>query len=113
MGSLRSDIAFPHQVELKCNDQEVKGNLRGLKNKQGSTRPADITSYLRKKVQNYPNVIEMVYALTTKVIPFPMSCSVSLRVRCLNEDPHAYRRNLPCRSITLSSILSSRRRSKT
>jgi E3 SUMO-protein ligase PIAS1 len=62
-----SDIAFPHNVELKCNGDEVKANLRGLKNRAGSTRPADITSMIRKKPANYPNSVEMVYALTTKV----------------------------------------------
>lgn len=72
-GNSRAEIAFPHQVELKCNDQEVKSNLRGLKNKPGSTRPADITSLLKKKIPRFPNNIEMVYALTTKVIPFPFS----------------------------------------
>ncbi|KAL2428979.1 E3 SUMO-protein ligase pli1 [Exophiala dermatitidis] len=59
------DIAFPHNVELKCNSEEVKANLRGLKNKPGSTRPADIT-HLIKKHAAYPNVVEMVYALTSK-----------------------------------------------
>ncbi|KEF61586.1 uncharacterized protein A1O9_03154 [Exophiala aquamarina CBS 119918] len=63
--SRESDIAFPHNVELKCNSDEVKANLRGLKNKPGSTRPADITHLIRKK-GNYPNTVEMVYALTTK-----------------------------------------------
>ena len=60
------DIAFPHQVELRCNSDEVKANLRGLKNKPGSTRPADVTPMIRKK-SGYPNTIEMVYALTQKV----------------------------------------------
>ena len=72
-GSLKSEISFPHQVELKCNDQEVKSNLRGLKNKPGSTRPADITSFLKKKIPRYQNTVEMVYALTNKVIPSPHS----------------------------------------
>jgi E3 SUMO-protein ligase PIAS1 len=62
----QSDIAFPHQVELKCNLDEVKANLRGLKNKPGSTRPADITPFIRKKV-GYPNEVQMTYALTQKV----------------------------------------------
>ena len=62
----QSEIAFPHQVELKCNLDDVKANLRGLKNKPGSTRPADITSLLRKKV-GYLNEVQMTYALTTKV----------------------------------------------
>lgn len=63
---VHSDIAFPHQVELKCNLDEVKANLRGLKNKAGSTRPADITSLLKKKA-NYANEVQMTYALTQKV----------------------------------------------
>lgn len=62
-----SDIAFPHNVELKCNGDEVKANLRGLKNRPGSTRPADITQLIRTKPTNYANTVEMVYALTTKV----------------------------------------------
>ncbi|KAJ6024503.1 hypothetical protein N7540_005300 [Penicillium herquei] len=61
----KSDIAFPHQVELKANLDEVKANLRGLKNKPGTTQPADVSSYLRRKV-NYPNNIVMTYALTQK-----------------------------------------------
>lgn len=66
-----SDIVFPHQVELKCNGEDVKANLRGLKNKPGSTRPADITHLIRKKTPGYRNEIEMVYALTNKVRPSP------------------------------------------
>ena len=61
-----SDIQFPHQVELKVNLDDVKANLRGLKNKPGSTRPADITDYLRKK-PGYVNNVVMTYALTQKV----------------------------------------------
>jgi E3 SUMO-protein ligase PIAS1 len=45
--STPAEISFPHQVELKCNTNEVKANLRGLKNKPGSTRPADITMFWR------------------------------------------------------------------
>ncbi|RAK96428.1 uncharacterized protein BO80DRAFT_458967 [Aspergillus ibericus CBS 121593] len=61
----KSDVAFPHQVELKANLDEVKANLRGLKNKPGTTRPADVTQYIRKK-PGYPNNIVMTYALTQK-----------------------------------------------
>jgi E3 SUMO-protein ligase PIAS1 len=67
-GHGRQDIAFPHQSEIKVNGGEVKANLRGLKNKPGSTRPVDITKDLRLKVPTYVNTIEMTYALTTKVI---------------------------------------------
>lgn len=67
-----SEIAFPHQVELKCNGEQAQANLRGLKNKPGSTRPADITSLLRKKTPNYRNEVEVVYALTNKVSPYAL-----------------------------------------
>ena len=62
----KSDIAFPHQVELKVNLDEVKANLRGLKNRPGTTQPADVTNFIRKKA-HYPNNIVMTYALTSKV----------------------------------------------
>ncbi|KLJ08905.1 hypothetical protein EMPG_15668 [Blastomyces silverae] len=61
----KCDITFPHQVELKANLDDVKANLRGLKNKPGSTRPADITSFIRKKA-GYVNHVVMTYALTQK-----------------------------------------------
>jgi E3 SUMO-protein ligase PIAS1 len=61
------DIAFPHQSEIKVNQGDVKANLRGLKNKPGSTRPVDITDYLRLKPPGYSNTVDMTYALTTKV----------------------------------------------
>lgn len=60
------DIAFPHQVEIKVNLDEVKANLRGLKNKPGSTRPPDITNLLRKRA-HYDNSLSLTYALTHKV----------------------------------------------
>lgn len=60
------DIAFPHQVEIRVNMDEVKANLRGLKNKPGSTRPADITNLVRKRA-GYANSLSVTYALTNKV----------------------------------------------
>ena len=62
----RADIAFPSQVEVRINGDEVKANYKGLKNKPGSTRPADITEYVRK-LPNYKNTIAVTYALTQKV----------------------------------------------
>ncbi|KZF21267.1 hypothetical protein L228DRAFT_262302 [Xylona heveae TC161] len=59
------DIGFPHQMEIKVNQDEVRANLRGLKNKPGSTRPADITDLLRK-IPNYENSVMVTYALTHK-----------------------------------------------
>lgn len=60
------DIAFPHQSEIKVNGGEIKANLRGLKNKPGTTRPVDITNFLRLR-PNYTNNVEFTYALTSKV----------------------------------------------
>ncbi|KAG8532030.1 uncharacterized protein KY384_003666 [Bacidia gigantensis] len=57
------DVAFPQQVELKVNGDDVKANLRGLKNKPGTTRPADITGLLRKRA-GYNNELLITYALT-------------------------------------------------
>lgn len=65
-GSGKQDIAFPHQSEIKVNTGEVKANLRGLKNKPGSTRPVDITKELRLNPSHYGNTVEMTYALTSK-----------------------------------------------
>jgi len=64
----RQDVSFPHQSEIKVNGGEIKANLRGLKNKPGSTRPVDITSVLRLQhnIPNYENKIAMTYALTNK-----------------------------------------------
>lgn len=59
------DVAFPPQLEVKVNEQEVKANFKGLKNKAGSTRPADITGFVTKQ-PNYTNRILVTYALTQK-----------------------------------------------
>ncbi|KAI1393483.1 zf-MIZ-domain-containing protein [Hypoxylon trugodes] len=60
------DIQFPHQSEIKINGDDVKHNLRGLKNKPGSTHPVDITPFFRLKQANYTNNVEFTYALTDK-----------------------------------------------
>src|SRR4051812_20332849 len=65
-GHGRQDIAFPHQSEIKVNGGDLKANLRGLKNKPGSTRPVDITKELRLNPPTYSNNVEMTYALTNK-----------------------------------------------
>jgi E3 SUMO-protein ligase PIAS1 len=61
------EVAFPHQCELKVNGGDIKANLRGLKNKPGSTRPVDITDSLRLRPASYTNNVELTYALTQKV----------------------------------------------
>ncbi|KAK4115157.1 hypothetical protein N656DRAFT_766425 [Canariomyces notabilis] len=67
------DIAFPYQCELKVNGGEIKANLRGVKNKPGSTRPVDITDSLRLKPTSYSNNVELTYALTQKVSSAPLN----------------------------------------
>ena len=69
----KSDISFPHQIEIKINEDEVKAYYRGLKNKPGTTRPADITSYMRRKRErptdfkaDYANQFKVTWALTPK-----------------------------------------------
>lgn len=59
------DIEFPYQLEIKINQDEVKANFRGLKNKPGTTRPVDITTMLRAK-PGYDNHMVVTYALTKK-----------------------------------------------
>lgn len=66
----QQDVAFPHQSELRVNGGDIKANLRGLKNKPGSTRPVDITNALRLR-PNYTNNFEFTYALTNKVGQYP------------------------------------------
>jgi len=62
----RLDIAFPNQIEIKVNGDDVRSNFKGLKNKPGTTKPADITELVRK-AHGYNNSIQITYALTTKV----------------------------------------------
>lgn len=62
----RQNVTFPYQSEIKVNTGEVKANLRGLKNKPGSTRPVDITKELRLNVVSYSNRVDLTYALTNK-----------------------------------------------
>lgn len=62
------DISFPYNSELKVNGGDIKANMRGLKNKTGSTRPVDITDSLRLRPIHYPNSVDFTYALTTKAM---------------------------------------------
>ncbi|KAL7771544.1 hypothetical protein CFE70_001491 [Pyrenophora teres f. teres 0-1] len=64
----RLDIAFPSQIEVRVNEEEVKANYKGLKNKPGSTRPVDITDFIRTKIANQRNTVNITYALTQKAL---------------------------------------------
>ncbi|KAG0667914.1 SUMO ligase siz1 [Maudiozyma exigua] len=56
-------IQFPSPNELQMNSRVVKANLKGIKNKKGTTKPADITGYLTKN--NNMNTFQFIYAFTT------------------------------------------------
>jgi E3 SUMO-protein ligase PIAS1 len=60
------DIAFPSQIEVKINGEEVRKSFKGLKNKPGTTKPVDITDLIRK-IPSYQNIIHVTYALTKEV----------------------------------------------
>jgi len=60
------DIAFPSQIEVKVNQDEVRKSFKGLKNKPGTTKPVDITDLIRK-TPNAQNLIQVTYALTKEV----------------------------------------------
>lgn len=55
-------IQFPHPNEIRLNNIQVKDNVRGLKNKLGTAKPADLTPYLRPTTQQ--NTLEIIYAFT-------------------------------------------------
>lgn len=62
----RVDVAFPNQLEVRVNQEEIKANFKGLKNKPGTTKPTDITDFVRK-LGGYQNQLQITYALTSKV----------------------------------------------
>ncbi|KAM3417635.1 E3 SUMO-protein ligase pli1 [Cercospora zeina] len=57
------DVEFPRELEVKINSDDVKANFKGLKNKPGTTKPADITDKIRKNA-GYQNQLSVTYALT-------------------------------------------------
>lgn len=59
------DITFPSQIEARINNELYTGNLRGIKKKPGTTRPADITEFVRKII-NFRNKIDLAYATSDK-----------------------------------------------
>ncbi|AMD22509.1 HHL261Cp [Eremothecium sinecaudum] len=57
----RVHVQFPHPNEIKLNDNLIKDNVRGLKNKVGTAKPADLTKFVRHDKDNY---LQLVYAFT-------------------------------------------------
>lgn len=64
--SPRKEVSFPSQIELKINSEPFRGSLKGIKKKAGTTRPADITGYIRN-LATYDNSVSLSYAATTNV----------------------------------------------
>ncbi|KAK9320233.1 PINIT domain-containing protein [Lipomyces orientalis] len=59
----QATIQFPQSMEIRVNGKVVQVNLRGLKNKPGTAKPADLTDYMAKDTMTR-NVVEVVYAYT-------------------------------------------------
>ncbi|CAI4378261.1 BBL_G0012530.mRNA.1.CDS.1 [Saccharomyces cerevisiae] len=57
-------IQFPFPNELRCNNVQIKDNIRGFKSKPGTAKPADLTPHLKPYTQQ--NNVELIYAFTTK-----------------------------------------------
>ncbi|KAI9708705.1 MAG: SUMO ligase siz1 [Chrysothrix sp. TS-e1954] len=68
-GAQPNDIAFPAQVEIKVNGELYAGNTRGIKKKPGTTRPADITAFIKKQSM-FSNSVIVTYAATEKKFAF-------------------------------------------
>lgn len=64
------DVAFPNQIEIKVNGDDIKANFKGLKNKPGSTKPVDVTEKFRTRPPRYDNQVSLTYALTGKRYSF-------------------------------------------
>jgi len=87
------DIAFPNQMEVKVNEDEIKSNFKGLKNKSGSTKPADLTQKIRARA-NYPNHMTVTYALTSRryafvvhMVQYVSAATLTERIRTANIIP--------------------------
>ncbi|CAI5018560.1 CRE_HP_G0090470.mRNA.1.CDS.1 [Saccharomyces cerevisiae] len=57
-------IQFPFPNELRCNNVQIKDNIRGFKSKPGTAKPADLTPHLKPYTQQ--NNVGLIYAFTTK-----------------------------------------------
>lgn len=51
-----ASISFPPQTIIRVNQLQVQENLRGVKNKPGTTRPADLSRYLAKSALNVVDI---------------------------------------------------------
>ncbi|VEU21792.1 DEKNAAC102339 [Brettanomyces naardenensis] len=61
--SENKDIEFPQPIELTYNGVKLTDNVKGIKGKVGSAKPADLTPRLH---ENGVNVVDVVYAYTQR-----------------------------------------------
>lgn len=66
-------IEFPSPNEILFNGHKITENVRGLKNKPGTAKPADLTTYIRPSPQI--NTLDLIYAYTKS--DFQMACYVT------------------------------------
>ncbi|EDO14512.1 hypothetical protein Kpol_286p5 [Vanderwaltozyma polyspora DSM 70294] len=65
-------IQFPYPTEIKFNDEKIKDNVRGLKNKIGTANPADLTANIKGPFEQ--NNLEVIYASNSSI--FLMCCYI-------------------------------------
>ncbi|CCF57522.1 hypothetical protein KAFR_0C05310 [Kazachstania africana CBS 2517] len=68
----KSFIQFPIPNEMLFNGTKMNDNVKGLKNKPGTAKPANLTPYMRPS--NLTNTLELIYAFTK--VEFQMSCYI-------------------------------------
>jgi hypothetical protein len=56
-------IEFPQPLEIHFNGSLVKDNVKGLKNKPGSAKPANLTPFIKQTSGGY-NELKIIYAFT-------------------------------------------------
>ncbi|ODV63875.1 SUMO ligase SIZ1, partial [Ascoidea rubescens DSM 1968] len=55
-------IKFPHPLEIHFNKSLIDDNVKGIKDKPGTAKPANLTKYVRDFPAN--NILELVYAFS-------------------------------------------------
>ncbi|KAK5774191.1 SUMO ligase NFI1 PWA37_002896 [Arxiozyma heterogenica] len=66
-------IAFPSPNEILFNGIKITDNVKGLKNKPGTAKPANLTPHIRPPPQI--NTLDLIYAYTTS--DFQMACYIT------------------------------------
>ncbi|KAK9475905.1 PINIT domain-containing protein, partial [Lipomyces japonicus] len=60
----QADVNFPLSMEIRVNQKPVAVNTKGIKNKPGTAKPADLTSFLVLQ-PDFKNTVEVYYAYTS------------------------------------------------